>query len=317
MRIVFMGVPEFAVPALERLILGEHQVVAVYTQPDKPAGRGRVPTFPPVKRVALEHGLEVRQVESFAGAGAIASLAQLSPDVIVVAAFGQILPPQVLTTPPFGCINLHPSLLPRHRGPTPIPAAILAGDDWTGASIMLLDEGIDSGPILAQRRVAIAPQDTTDSLARKLAQIAAQLLEETLPRWLSHSLTPQPQQEQDATYTKLLSKEEGEIDWQIPALQIWRRVRAFYPWPGCYTAWQGRMLKIVEAVPLRGERGEPGRVVYVGRGDVGVQSGEGLLRLLRVQLAGRREMSAEEFLRGHTAFIGALLPSLRQEDVPG
>jgi len=317
MRIVFMGVPEFAVPALERLILGEHQVVAVYTQPDKPAGRGRVPTFPPVKRAALEHGLEVRQVESFAEAGAIASLAQLSPDVIVVVAFGQILPPQVLTIPPFGCINLHPSLLPRHRGPTPIPAAILAGDDWTGASIMLLDEGIDSGPILAQRRVAIAPQDTTDSLTRKLAQIAAQLLEETLPRWLSHLLTPQPQRKEEATYTKLLSKEEGEIDWQIPAPQIWRRVRAFYPWPGCYTTWQGKMLKIVEAVPLRGERGEPGRVVSLDRGEVGVQSGAGILRLLRVQLEGRREMSAEEFLRGHRAFIGALLTSLRKEDAPG
>ncbi len=317
MRIVFMGVPDFAVPALERLILGEHQVVAVYTQPDKPAGRGRVPTFPPVKRAALEHRLEVRQVESFAEAGAIASLAQLSPDVIVVVAFGQILPPQVLTIPPFGCINLHPSLLPRHRGPTPIPAAILAGDDWTGASIMLLDEGIDSGPILAQRRVAIAPQDTTDSLTRKLAQIAAQLLEETLPRWLSHLLTPQPQREEEATYTKLLSKEEGEIDWQIPASQIWRRVRAFYPWPGCYTTWQGKMLKIVEAVPLRGERGGPGRVVSLGRGEVGVQSGGGILRLLRVQLEGRREMSAEEFLRGHRAFIGALLTSLRKEGAPG
>jgi len=148
-----MGAPQFAVPALERLISGEHTVVAIYTQPDKPAGRGRMPSFPPLKRVALEHGLEVRQVESFAKADAVASRAEISPDVIVVAAFGQILPPRVLAVPPFGCINLHPSLLPRHRGPTPIPASILAGDEWTGVSIMLLDEGVDSGPILAQRRV--------------------------------------------------------------------------------------------------------------------------------------------------------------------
>ena len=311
MRIVFMGVPEFAVPALEWLIFSEHQVVAVYTQPDKPAGRGRELSSPPVKGMALEHGLELRQVKSFAEAGAIASLAQLRPDVIVVAAYGQILPPQVLTIPPFGCLNLHPSLLPRHRGPTPIPAAILAGDDWTGVSIMLLDEGIDSGPVLAQRRVAIAPQDTTDSLTRKLAQIAAQLLAETLPRWLSHSLTPQPQQEEGATYTKLLSKGEGEIDWQLPAPQIWQRVRAFYPWPGCSTTWQGKRLKIVEAIPLPGKRGEPGRVIPLGRGEIGVQTGEGVLRLLRVQLEGRREMSAEEFLRGQRGFSGALLPSLR------
>jgi methionyl-tRNA formyltransferase len=310
MRVVYMGVPEFAVPALEWLISSEHQLVAVYTQPDKPAGRGREPSFSPVKRVALEHGLEVRQVESFAKAGAVASLAQLSPDMIVIAAFGQILPPQVLAIVPFGCINLHPSLLPRHRGPTPIPAAILAGDDWTGVSIMLLDEGIDSGPILAQRRVEIAPEDSTDSLTRKLAGIAAQLLAETLPRWLSHSLASQPQRDEGVTYTKLLSKGDGEIDWQLPALQIWRRVRAFYPWPGCYTTWQGKRLKIVEAIPILGEQGEPGRVVSLRVGGVGVQSGEGILILLRVQLEGKRDMSAEEFLRGHRGFIGELLTSL-------
>ncbi|MCK4963544.1 MAG: methionyl-tRNA formyltransferase [Dehalococcoidia bacterium] len=308
MNIVFMGSPEFAVPALKELISSKYDVVAVYTQPDKPVGRGRIASLTAVKRVALEHGLEVRQVKSFAEAGTIASLAQLNPDVIVVAAFGQILPPQVLTIPPFGCINLHPSLLPRHRGPTPIPAAILAGDDWTGASIMLLDEGIDSGPILAQRRVAIAPQDTTDSLARKLAQIAAQLLEETMPGWLSHSLTPQPQREEDATYTKLLSKEEGEIDWQIPAPQIWCRVRAFYPWPGCYTTWRGKMLKIVLAAPITGERGDPGGVLSLARGEVGVQCGEGILRLQRLQLEGKREMAADEFLRGQRDFVGSLLP---------
>jgi methionyl-tRNA formyltransferase len=311
MRIVFMGVPEFAVPALERLISGEHDVVAVYTQPDKPAGRGRVHSFSAVKRVALEHGLEVRQLESFMEAGAIDSLALLNPDVIVMAAFGQILPPRVLTVPPFGCINLHPSLLPRHRGPTPIPAAILAGDEWTGASIMLVHRVVDSGPILAQRRVAITPKDTTKSLTGKLAEIAAQLLEETLPRWLSRSLDPQPQREDGVTYTKLLSRVEGEIDWHLSAVHIERRVRAYYPWPGSSTTWRGKMLKIVEAVPLPGERGEPGRVIPLDRGEVGVQCSEGILTLLRVQLEGRREMSAEDFLRGHRDFIGALLSSLR------
>lgn len=308
MRIVFMGAPQFSVPALERLISGEHTVVAIYTQPDKPAGRGRMPSFPPLKRVALEHGFEVRQVESFTGADAVASLAELSPDVIVVAAFGQILPPRVLAVPPFGCINLHPSLLPKHRGPTPIPSSILAGDEWTGVSIMLLDEGVDSGPILAQRRVLIAPQDTTDSLTDKLAQISAQLLEETLPRWLSRSLTPQPQPEEGAIYTRLISKGDGNIDWQIPAVHIERMVRAYYPWPGCYTTWRGKMLKIVWAAPITGERGEPGRILSLARGEVGVQCGEGILRLQGLQLEGKREMAANEFLRGQRDFVGSLLP---------
>lgn len=308
MRIVFMGAPQFAVPALERLISGKHNIVAVYTQPDRPAGRGRVPSFPPIKRAAMEHGLEVRQVANFTGADSVASLAELSPDAIVVAAYGQILPPRVLAVPPFGCINLHPSLLPRHRGPTPIPSSILAGDEWTGISIMLLDEGVDSGPILAQSRVLIEPQDTTDSLTDKLSQVSAQLLEETLPRWLSRSLTPQPQPEKGATYTKLISKGDGNIDWQLPAVHIERMVRAYYPWPGCYTTWRGKMLKIVLAFPITGERGEPGRVLTLPRGEVGVQCGEGILRLQGLQLEGRREMTADEFLRGQRDFIGSVLP---------
>lgn len=307
MRIVFMGAPEFSVPSLERLILGEHRVVAVYTPPDKPMGRGRALAFSPVKRVALKRGIEVHQPKSFSEPGAIESLAQLSPDVIVVAALGKILPPEVLTIPPFGCINLHPSLLPRHRGPSPIPAAILAGDEWTGVSIMLMDKGVDSGPILSQRRVAIEPQDTTESLTEKLARVGAQLLEETLPLWLSGSLTPQPQPEEGATFTKLLSKEEGEIDWHLGAVEIWRRVRAFHPWPGCYTHWQGKVLKVLEATPLPVERGQPGEVIPLAGGEVGVQTGDGVLRLLRVQLGGRRAMSAEEFLRGQRGFIGALI----------
>jgi methionyl-tRNA formyltransferase len=172
---------------------------------------------------------------------------------------------------------------------------------------MLMDKGVDSGPILAQRRVVIEPQDTTESLTEKLARVGAQLLEETLPLWLSGSITPQPQPEEGATFTKLLSKEEGEIDWQLGAVEIWRRVRAFHPWPGCYTRWQGKVLKVLEAVPLPSERGEPGKVVPLEGGGVGVQTGGGVLGLRRVQLEGRRAMSAEEFLRGQRGFIGALL----------
>lgn len=308
MRLVFMGSPEFSVLSLKRLILSQHQVVAVYTQPDNPAGRGRALAFSPVKKVALEHGIEVRQPKSFKEPGALESLAQLSPDVIVVVAYGKVLPEEVLTIPPFGCVNLHPSLLPRHRGPAPIQGAILAGDEYVGVSIILMEKGVDSGPILSQRIVAIEPQDTTESLTKKLAQVGAQLLEETLPLWLSGSIIPGPQQG-DATYTGLLSKEAGEIDWHLPAPEIWQRVRAFHPWPGSYTRWRGKVLKVLEGFPVPGERGQPGRVIPLEGGQVGVQTGDGVLGLGRVQLEGRRAMSAEEFVRGQRDFVGALLPS--------
>jgi len=311
MRIVFMGAADFSRPTLELLIHSEHNLVAVYTQPDKPVGRGRTPAFPVVKKVALEHGLTVVQPASFKEAGVREFLARLRPDVILVAALGKILPAEVLTLPPFGCLNLHPSLLPRHRGPSPIQGAILDGDEWTGVSIMLLEEGVDSGPILAQRKVAIELQDTAQSLAKKLAQIAAQLLEDTLPRWLSHSLALQPQPEEGATYTKLISKEEGEIDWHLSAVELWRRVRAFYPWPGFYTKWQGRTFKVLEAIPLPGG-GEPGQVTALEPGAgaaLGVETGDGILGLLRVQLEGKKAMSAEEFWRGQRGFVGAILPS--------
>ncbi len=309
MRIVFMGTSEFGVPTLERLVASEHTLIAVYTQPDKPAGRGRSLSLPPVKKMAIEYGLEVRQPNSFKEPDALASLAQLNPDVIVVAAFGKILPEEVLNMPPFGCINIHPSLLPRHRGPSPIQGAILGGDACTGVTIMLMDIGIDSGPILAQKRVPIEPEDTTEALITKLAHIGALLLEDTLPCWLSHAIIPKPQNDDDASYTKSISKEQGEIDWNFTALDIWRRVRAFQPWPGCYTRWQGKALKVVDAFHLPGAQGEPGRVITLAGGGIGIQTAEGILELLRVQLEGKRKISAEEFVHGQRDFIGALLPS--------
>ena len=309
MRIVYMGTPEFAVPALERLACGEHRVEAVYTGLDKPAGRGREVVPSPVKKKAFELGLEVRQASSFRNDDAVAALEALRPDVIIVASFGLILPPQVLSIPPYGCINLHPSLLPRYRGPTPIPSAILVGDDVTGSSIMLMDEGIDSGPVLAQRTVPIEPADTTKSLTDKLAIISADLLMETLPRWLSRSLAPRPQRPEEATYTKMLGKDDGEIDWHLPAVELWRRVRAFYPWPTCFTSWNGKGMRILEALPQAGQLGEPGRVLDLGWSEVGVQAGEGILKLVKVQLEGKREMPGGEFVRGQRGFVGAVLPS--------
>ena len=259
MRIIFMGTPEFAVPALERLVAGGYEVAAVYTQPDKAAGRGRVVEEPPVKKAALQHNLTVLQPENFKSAETKRQLFELKPDAVVVAAFGQILPRSVLEIPAFGCINIHPSLLPKYRGVAPVPAAILNGDEYTGVSIMLMDKGIDTGPVLTAVHVPVLPQDTAETLMQKLAHTSAQLLLDTLPGWFRKEITPQPQNNAEASYTKMLTKEAGEIDWKLPAVQIWRQVRAYQPWPGSYTRWQGKQLKILEAVPLTAkELGKPG-----------------------------------------------------------
>lgn len=309
MRIVFMGTSEFSVPTLKRLIASEYQLPAVYTQPDKRAGRGRDLSPPPVKRVALETGLDVRQPMNLREASVVDSLAQLRPDAIVVAAYGKILPDSVLAVAPFGCINVHPSLLPRHRGPSPVVGALLAGDDRTGVTIMLLDSGVDSGPLLAQKEATIEPTDTAESLAARLACLGADVLMETLPQWLSGSVTPRPQNEDEATYTQVLSKHQGEMEWNLPASDLCRRVRAFNPWPGCYTKWHGKVLKVIEVACLPRQAGEPGRVVPLPTGGVGVQASDGVLQLVTVQLEGKRRMSGEEFVRGQRDFAGALLPS--------
>ncbi len=307
-----MGTPEFAVPSLEHLILNQYQVVAVYTQPDKTAGRGRSLVSSPVKRAAINWKLPVVQPVSFKETEVVAQLTALRSDVIVVAAFGQILPQAVLDIPTYGCINIHPSLLPKFRGASPVAATILAGSDFTGVSIMLMEKGLDTGPVLARAQISISARDTTGSLTAKLSLIAAQLLQEVLPCWSRGELAPQPQDEAEATYCGTITKEEGEIDWHLSAVDIWRRVRAFHPWPGCYTRWQGRQLKIIEAVPLPGERAlEVGQVVALNKGGavLGVNTGDGVLGILRVQVEGKRAMSADEFLRGQRQFIGAILPS--------
>jgi methionyl-tRNA formyltransferase len=313
MRIVFMGTPEFSVPPLEYLIKSDCQVVGVYTQPDRPTGRGRTLEQSPVKRVALQHGLEVFQPIKLRNPDEVARLADLKPDLILVAAFGQILPRSVLDIPPFGCLNIHPSLLPKYRGATPIPAAIIGGDKETGVTIMLMDAGMDTGPIITQIIVGIEPDDTTESLTAKLAQAGVRLLGEALPLWFERSLKSQPQDESKATYTTPINKDDGLVNWQMAAEEISRRVRAFYPWPGCYTWWQGKLLKILEAVPLHKGKGlSPGRVIAFTSGQsavVGVETGDGVLGLLRVQLEGKRALTSAEFLQGQRTFVGSTLGS--------
>ena len=312
-RIVFMGSPQFAIPALGALLRSEYKVIAVYTQPDRPGGRGQKVLPSPVKTKALEHDLPIFQPKSLRRAAEIATLKGLNPDATVVAAYGLILPQEVLDIPPYGCINIHPSLLPKYRGPSPIAYAILNGDTVTGVSIMLLDAGMDSGPILSQKEVAIEPKDTTGSLASKLAEVGASLLMEVLPLWLAGGLKPMPQDESKASYTKQFTKSEGEIDWRLPAKEIERRIRAFQPWPGCYTYWQGKVLKIIEAMPIAYEGvSELGKVISLPKSyvaEVGIQTGDGVLGLLLIQLEGRRAISAVDFVRGQRDFIGSIVTS--------
>ncbi len=306
-RIVFMGTPDFAVQVLTALA-DAHQVVGVVTQPDRPAGRGRRLTASPVKQVALERGLPLHQPRSLRTPEALAQLVEWSPDVIVVAAFGQILHQDVLDLPPHGCLNVHASLLPRWRGAAPVAAAILAGDQITGVTIMRMDRGLDTGPILAQREEPIRPDDTQATLEGRLARLGATLLVETLPAYLAGDLLPHPQPEEGVTYARQLRKEDGLLDWSLTAVELDRRVRAFAPWPGAFTTWRGKQLKVLRATPMPGWRGDapPGTVVALADG-AAVATGEGALRLDEVQLAGKRTMDVVAFLCGQPDCVGSRL----------
>ncbi|MGQ9492950.1 MAG: methionyl-tRNA formyltransferase [Anaerolineae bacterium] len=306
-RIVFMGTPRFGQLILEALI-GHYEIPAVVTQPDREAGRGRRVTISPVKALALAHNLPVLQPVKVRQPEFIQQLRALTPAAIVVAAFGQILPPAILSLPPHGCINVHASLLPHYRGAAPIPAAILAGDAQTGVTIMLMDEGLDTGQILGQAALEILPDDTTASLTERLGRLGGRLVSEILPRWLAGEITPQKQDERLATYSKLLRKEDGRVRWNESAGLIARKCRAFHPWPGMFTFWGKQELKVLRARPCLAPliKETPGRVVRVNS-EIAVVTGEGLLILEEVQLAGKRPLTAREFVRGQRDFVGSLL----------
>jgi methionyl-tRNA formyltransferase len=305
-RVIFMGTPQFAIPTLQGLV-EHHTVVAVVTQPDRPAGRGRQPAPPPVKQFALEHGLPLLQPPRLTVSYAQAALAELEAQVSVVAAFGQILRQEVLDLPRHGTLNVHASLLPRWRGASPVSAAILAGDERTGVTIMLLDAGMDTGPLLAQKECPIRPDDTTGTLSERLAQLGADLLLDTLPRWIEGQITPRPQNQAEATYSRPLEKKDGLIDWQRSSAEIGRQVRACQPWPGAYTSWGERQIKILRAEPLAQKPPqEPGTVVQLGAG-LAVSTGDGYLLLEELQAAGKRPTSAQAFAHGARGFIGARL----------
>jgi len=304
-----MGSPEFAVTPLLYLVEAGYEVAAVYTKMDKPAGRGRALSISPVKRVASTIGLTVMQPKNLKEASVQTELKDFCPEAIIVCAYGQILPSPVLTLPKLGCINIHPSLLPRHRGASPVAATILAGDVWGGTTIMLMDEGLDTGPVLTRASVLVRSDDTTASLAARLALISARLLLDVLPRWEQGNLASQPQDNALATYFKVIAKEAGEINWAQPAAKIDRQVRAYQPWPASYTHFQGRLLKVLAARVIdNGTLGTPGAVIFLDNG-FGVVTGSGTLELLTVQLEGRQAVSGADFLRGQRGFMGAVLPS--------
>ena len=291
-----MGSPDFAVPALDALAK-EYSVAGVVTQPDRPAGRGGALSSPAIKTAAMRLGIPVIQPAKIRSPESMAQLQMWAPDLIVVAAFGQILRPAVLDLPAYGCVNVHGSLLPRWRGAAPIQAAILAGDQETGITIMKMDPGVDTGPILSQRKLPIASDDTGGSLFEKMAPLGAELLLETLRGYINGELLPQPQSEQGATYAAMLKKEDGLLDLTKPAIELERRVRAMNPWPGAFFFWNGTGLKVLRAHVAGGMNPGSGSRFSV-EGSPALGTGEGILVLDEVQPAGKKSMPGKAFLAG-------------------
>lgn len=284
-------------PALEALVASRHRVAAVYTQPDRPAGRGQQLAMSAVKQCALRHSLQVEQPQTLRDPTAVERLAQLQPDVMVVVAYGLILPANVLAVPRMGCLNIHASLLPRWRGAAPIHRALLAGDSQTGVTIMQMDVGLDTGPMLLERTTPIASDDSASSLHDRLAQMGAQALLETIDGLLDGSIVPRAQPVEGATYAAKIRKEEAAIDWTRPAAELDRQVRAFNPWPVAETRWNGQQLRVWQANPLKeSTSASPGTLLGGDASGIRVATGSGVLNLTRVQLAGRKAVSAAEFL---------------------
>lgn len=305
LRLVFMGSPQFAVPTLEALYQ-EFKIVAVFSQADKPTGRGKILTATPVKQAAQDLGLTCHEPENLKDSQVLAILKELKPDAIIVVAYGKFLPKDVLNLPPLGCLNLHASLLPRHRGPSPISAALLSGDEQTGATVMLMDSGMDTGQILAQSIVQIGPGDTAGELHDKLMEQGAFLMVETIKKLAKKEIVSVPQDESRATYSKLLKKTDGLMDWNLDASRLDRIVRAMNPWPGAFFKLRREAVKVWRGSPLEGH-GQPGIVVDVTSKGVFVGTGRGLYCLEEVQAPSKKRISAPDFARGKRLKPGASL----------
>ena len=311
MRIVFMGTPDFALPSLQRLIDDGHELAAVYCQPDKPQGRHFILTPPPVKILAQRYEIPVEQPATLKSEEARRRLAGFCPELIVVAAYGKILPRAVLELPRYGCINVHASLLPKYRGGSPMHTAIIQGETESGVTIMQMDAGIDTGDILTQSEVVIEDTDTDLSLEEKLSKVGAELIVKTLQKLEAGTLTATKQDDSKSCYAKLLTKAMGQIDWNQSALSIDRQVRGLYSWPGAYTSCKGKMLKIWQAKPVEEEGiaaySMPGSIAKVTKKEIFVQTGDGVLCLQEVQLEGKKRMKVHDFLLGCKVEEGEVL----------
>jgi methionyl-tRNA formyltransferase len=309
LRTVFMGTPEFALPSLAGLIEVGVDLRAVFTQPDRPSGRGQKLTAPPVKELALRQGIPVFQPAKLRDPAVVAQLRELAPELIVVVAFGQILPQSVLDIPRYGCINVHASLLPRYRGAAPINKAIIDGELATGVTTMLMEAGLDTGPMLVKHSTPIGAEETAGELHGRLALHGREALQETLARLCAGTLVAEPQDDTLSTYAPMLKKEDGRIDWSRGAKEIHNLVRGLDPWPGAYTGLQGEVLRIAATRPLAEAGGEPGTVIAADAQGVRVGCGQGSLLVQQLQLPGKKRLPAAEFLRGRSLPPGTLLES--------
>jgi len=304
LRVVFAGTPEFAASALDALIASPHEVIAVYTQPDRPAGRGRKLTPSPAKQLALQHGIPVLQPQDFKSQDTVDELAALRPGVMVVAAYGLLLPPAVLEIPVHGCLNIHASLLPRWRGAAPIQRAILAGDEESGVTIMQMAEGLDTGDMLLKSTCPITATTSGETLHDQLARLGAADIVQVLDQLGTGTLEPRVQDDAQANYARKLSKEEAQIDWQLPAGDIERMIRAFNPWPVAYTTLDGKALRIRGAEILAQHHdAAPGTVIASSKTGVEVACGQGMLRLLNLQPPGKKAMEAAAFYNGYPEML--------------
>jgi methionyl-tRNA formyltransferase len=306
MRIIFMGTPEFAVPSLKALIESGEEIVAVVTQPDKPKGRGLEVSSPPTKVLAEKYGIPVLQPQKIKTEEFFNELKKLDPNLICVAAYGKILPKNILDLPSYGCINVHASLLPKYRGAAPINWAIIRGEKVTGITTMKMDEGMDTGDMLLKKEVSIDDEDTGETLSEKLSHIGAELLIETIGLLKEGKLNPIPQDHSQATYASILKKEVGKIDWKKSAEEIRNLIRGTLPWPGAYTTVDNRVLKIYRAKISEGE-GRPGEVIKSGSGVLRIATGSGALDVLELQIEGGKRLQTEEFLRGRRIKEGTVL----------
>jgi methionyl-tRNA formyltransferase len=312
LRIVFMGSPSFVIPILsstERVASElDGEIVAVYTTPDRPAGRGRKLLASPIKDYARVRGISVLSPARLTNEDEKARFMELRADLVVLAAYGLLLPAPFLFTPKHGAVNVHPSLLPRHRGASPVAGAILAGDLTTGVTIMKMDEGLDTGDVLAMEELPLSGRERAPALTASLFALGARMMNQALPAYLAGAILPQPQAAEGATAIKRFIKEDGQLDWTMPAMDIERRIRALDPWPGTATTYEGARLEVLSATVLGLSGMAPGTVVVQGR-EVAVATGEGLLVLHQLKPAGRKPMAAADFLRGHPDFAVATLPS--------